>query len=83
MLWDDALVVKMLFNYHLESVTREDMCELTFKNVLLQKFEFGKYAGRYIEEISMSDRGYLEWMLENIMDLDEDLRYSIDYYLRG
>ena len=47
----------------------------------MQKFEFGKYSGRYIEEISMCDRGYLEWMLGNIMDLDEDLRYSIEYNL--
>jgi len=47
----------------------------------MQKFNFGKYEGRYIEEISICDRGYLEWMLMNILDLDEDLRYSINYYL--
>ena len=79
----DSIVVKMLYDYLLESSSVDEMCELSFKNVLLQKFEFGKYAGKYIEEISMNDRGYLEWMLNNIMDLDEDLRYSIDYYLRG
>ena len=31
----------------------------------------------------MCDRGYLEWMLAQIVDLDDDLRYSIDYYLQG
>jgi len=49
--------------------------------VLIQKLDFGKYSGRYIEEITMCDRGYLEWMLSNIADLDEDLRYSIERYL--
>ncbi len=79
----DALIIKLLYDYLLELVTQEEMYILSFKNVLLKKFEFGKYAGRYIEDIAMNDRGYLEWMSENIIDLDEDLRYSITYYLEG
>lgn len=77
----DAEVVKNLYTYLLELSSLEEMQELSFKNVLLSKLEFGKYAGSYIEEIAMNDRGYLEWMLGNILDLDEDLRYSIVYYL--
>ncbi len=77
----DALLVKCLYNYLLDFATQEKMQELSFENVLLKKLEFGKYAGKYIEEIAMNDRGYLEWMLQNILDLDEDLRYSITYYL--
>jgi len=57
------------------------MQNLTFKNVLLEKLEFGKYANRYIEEVVSIDRAYLEWMISNIQDLDEDLKYSINYYL--
>jgi len=79
----DAKVVQNLYNYLLEMATKDEMLELSFKKVLLSKFEFGKYKGRYIEEISMIDRGYLEWMLGNVLDLDEDLRYSISYYLEG
>ncbi len=79
----DTVVLKLLYDYLLELASLEKMKELTFKNVLLEKLEFGKYAGKYIEEIAMNDRGYLEWMLHNIMDLDEDLRYSITYYLQG
>ena len=79
----DALVLKSLFEYLLESSSKEEMYNLSFKNVLIQKFGFGKYKGKYIEEICSVDRGYLEWMLSSLMDLDEDLRYSIDYYLRG
>ncbi|MBU1927405.1 3'-5' exoribonuclease [bacterium] len=77
----DATVMKFLYEYLLELASHERMCELSFKKVLLEKLEFGKYAGRYIEEIAMSDRSYLEWMLSNIGDLDEDLYYSIRHHL--
>lgn len=78
----DALVVKLLFSYLLELASENEMKELSFKNVLIQKFDFGKHKGKYIEEVSMNDRGYLEWMLSNL-DIDEDLMYSINYYLKG
>jgi len=79
----DVLVVKLLFSYLLELSSEEKMRELSFKNVLLEKFTFGKYKGKYIEEVSMNDRGYLEWMLANVSDLDEDLKYSVHHYLEG
>jgi DNA polymerase-3 subunit epsilon/exodeoxyribonuclease X len=78
----DALVVKLLYEYLQEMADESLMQELSFKHVLLSKFNFGKYRSRYIEEIAMSDRAYLEWML-GIDDLDEDLRYSLEYYLQG
>lgn len=80
---DDAKSVKLLYEYLEDMATCEEMQNLSFKNVLVQKLEFGKYAGRYLEEIASIDRAYLEWMLHNILDLDEDLRYSINYYLEG
>ena len=79
----DALVVKLLFNSLEELASLDKMKELSFKNVLLQKFDFGKHSGKYIEEVAMNDRGYLEWMLHSVSDLDEDLKYSINYYLEG
>ena len=79
----DALHVKLLYEYLLDSSSCDEMQELSEKKVLMQKFSFGKYVGKYIEEIVMNDRGYLEWMLSSVKDLDEDLRYSIDYYLQG
>jgi DNA polymerase-3 subunit epsilon/exodeoxyribonuclease X len=78
----DALVIKLLFDYLAEELTQEAMQELSFKNVLLEKFPFGKYAGRYIEEIAMNDRSYLLWML-SLESLDDDLAYSLEYYLQG
>ncbi|NOR58990.1 MAG: 3'-5' exonuclease [Sulfurimonas sp.] len=79
----DATIAKNLYEYLLDMSPKDKLSELSFKKVLITKFEFGKHNGRYIEEISMIDRGYLEWMLANILDLDEDLRYSIEYYLEG
>ena len=77
----DVILTNMLYDYLLDFASCDDMIELSSKSVLMQKLEFGKYSGRYIEEISMSDRSYLEWMLLNVVDMDEDLRYSINYYL--
>jgi DNA polymerase-3 subunit epsilon/exodeoxyribonuclease X len=79
----DALIVKLLYDYLLDYTTMDKMYELSCTNVLIEKLNFGKYAGRYIEEIVMNDRKYLQWLLRNISDLDEDMRYSIEYYLEG
>jgi DNA polymerase-3 subunit epsilon/exodeoxyribonuclease X len=77
---DDAYIVKLLYNYLLELVDREEMLLLSFKPVLLEKFPFGKYKDSYIEEVSINDKNYIAWML-NLDDLDEDLRYSLEYYI--
>lgn len=79
---EDVVMIKSLFDYLLESVTIEQMFKLSFQNVLLEKFSFGKYNGRYIEEIVQNDPQYLQWML-SLENLDTDLRYSIEYYLQG
>ena len=79
----DALVNKLLFEYLLDMASVDKMKELSFTNVLLQKFNFGKHKGKYIEEICMNDRGYIEWLLHSTTDIDEDIKYSINYYLQG
>jgi DNA polymerase-3 subunit epsilon/exodeoxyribonuclease X len=76
----DAVVIKLLYDYLTQELSVEKMHELSFEMVLLQKFPFGKYAGRYIEEIAMQERSYLLWML-SLENLDDDLRYSLEYYL--
>jgi len=78
---NNSLYIKLLYNYLLEIEPHINLIELSSKNVLINRFEFGKYSGCYIEEISISDRGYLVWMLESIESLDDDLRYSIKNYL--
>jgi len=78
----DVLITKLLFDFLNEIERIENMKELSNKKVLLQKLTFGKYQGRYIEEIVDLDRGYLQWML-SLSEIDEDLKYSLEYYLQG
>lgn len=78
----DALHVKMLYNYLLDLAEHEKLVEISKSHVLLSRLPFGKYAKRRIEEIALKDPGYLKWMLESLVDMDEDLRYSIEHFLR-
>lgn len=61
----------------------QKLAELTQTPVLLKIFKFGKYKGESLEEVARKDANYLNWMRENMKDLDEDMRYSIDYYLKN
>ncbi|MBE0499269.1 MAG: 3'-5' exonuclease [Campylobacterales bacterium] len=77
----DAWHLKLLYEHLLDYACLEELIKISSKPVLLQKLPFGKYAGRYIEEISEKDPAYLHWMMGNIEDMDEDLSYSIGRYL--
>ena len=77
----DAFHTMLLYRYLGEMADDEQLMRLTTEQALIHKLPFGKYGGKYIEEIARRDPGYLEWMLNSLSDLDEDLRYSIEYYL--
>lgn len=85
----DVLVMKLLLS-KLVALAKEQFPEeknpmvtlekLTQTPVLLKTFKFGKYRGREIADIAQEDAGYLKWMQGN-MELDEDLAFTLDYYL--
>lgn len=79
---ENILVTKLLFEHLLEYASVSQMKVLSCKHVLLDKFTFGKYMGKHIEEIVQNDRNYVTWMLR-LEELDEDLKYSLEYYMRG
>ncbi len=79
----DALHAKMIYEYLLEMAEEEELIALSQSRLLLSKLPFGKYAKKQIETIALKDPMYLKWMLRSLMDMDEDLRYSIEYYLRS
>lgn len=79
----DALHTKMIYEYLLDLADEEEMISLSQSHLLLSKLPFGKYAKKRIETVALKDPMYLKWMLESLMDMDEDLRYSIEYYLRS
>jgi DNA polymerase III epsilon subunit-like protein len=84
----DVLVMKLLLSRLVQEVRAqfpdkeimEKLAELTNTPVLMKLFKFGKYKGREVEEIAEEDAGYLKWMRKNL-ELDEDLAYTLDYYL--
>jgi len=59
----------------------EKMVDLTNTPILVQTFRFGKHKGKSLEEVAREDAGYLRWMLSNMENLDDDMRYSINHYL--
>lgn len=77
----DALHTKMVLEYLLDLADIERLIEISKSHVLLTRLPFGKYAKKRIEEIALKDPGYLKWMVDSLMDMDEDLRYSIEHYL--
>ncbi len=84
----DVLVMKLLLS-KLVRLTQEKfagmnpmqkLAELTQTPVIMKTFKFGKYKDREIADIVHEDKGYLTWMRANL-DLDEDMTFTLDYYL--
>lgn len=81
----DVLVMKLLLSkltqiakekYSLSGIDAVNkLVELTNTPVFVKILKFGKHKDKSLEEIALSDRGYLNWLLST--DLDEDLEYSI------
>ncbi len=84
----DVLVMKLLLSKLVTEVKHQfpdsdimqKLAQLTETPVLMKLFKFGKYRGQEIEEVASEDAGYIKWMRKNL-DLDEDMVYTLDYYL--
>lgn len=85
----DVLTLKLLLSELRKLIQKQypdqnsvaKMVELTQTPILIKRFRFGKYKSKEIKEVAQNDRGYLEWMLNNMENMDEDLRYSLNYFL--
>jgi len=85
----DVLVLKLFLTKLREAVEKkypgenpvEKMVDLTNTPILVKTFRFGKHKGKSLEEVAQEDPGYLRWMLSSMDNLDDDMRYSINYYL--
>jgi exodeoxyribonuclease X len=78
----DVYFVKDLFEYIRENskLSIEDMIQISKEPAFIRDIHFGKYAGYSLEDIVREDRGYLEWMLNNITE-KEDLMWNIERVL--
>lgn len=81
----DVLILKLFMSaltkkvkeVHPNDNPMQKLVELTKEPVYLNKpLRFGKHKGKTVEELVLVDKGYLEWMKNN-MDLDEDMKYTI------
>lgn len=87
----DVLVLKLFLSKLKELVQAaypkenpvEKMLDLTNTPILVQTFRFGKHKGKALQEVAREDAGYLRWMLTSMENLDDDMRYSINYYLEN
>jgi len=85
----DVLVMKLLLS-KLVLLAKEQFPEeknpmltldkLTQTPVLMKTFKFGKHKGKEVADVAKEDAGYMKWMKGN-MDLDEDMAFTLDYYL--
>jgi len=72
--------VKKQYPEYNEDNIMQKLAELTNTPVLMKIFKFGKYKGENIEQVVSDDKGYIKWMRKNL-DLDEDMKYTLDYYI--
>ena len=85
----DVLILKLLLSKLREIIQKqfpqdnpvEKMVDLTNTPIMIKTFRFGKHKGKTLEEVASSDAGYLRWMMSNMENLDDDMRYSINSVL--
>lgn len=85
----DVLVLKLFLSKLKEAVQQrfpnenpvDKMVDLTNTPVIIESFKFGKYKGKTLKEVAVSDAPYLRWMLKSMENLDEDMRYSLNLVL--
>ncbi len=71
---------------HDEIIAR--MIDISQKPILLKRIAFGKYKGSFFADIARSDRGYLEWLLQQKEEeaangvVNEDALHTLKHYLR-
>lgn len=78
----DVFFLRDLYRYIEKNskFTTEQMIQITREPAFIRNINFGKYAGRALVDIAKEDRGYLEWLKENLTEKD-DLEWNIDRVL--
>jgi exodeoxyribonuclease X len=73
----DVYFLRDLFHYMQShsTLSQENMILITKEPQFMRQMTFGKYAGRTLEDIAKTDRGYLEW-LEEVMTDKPDLQWN-------
>lgn len=91
----DVLVLEKLFERLMKKIITEDsaseedaikkMVDISSRPSILRTFSFGKHNGKKIEEVLQIDRGYLEWLLAQKLESEqneEDWIYTLNHHLK-
>ncbi len=85
----DVLVMKLFLSKLVQKAKEQydgnvmdKLVELTTTPIFVKTFRFGKYRGQTTQEVAKTDPGYLYWMRDNMTDLDEDMRYTLNTLLK-
>lgn len=77
----DATVTGVLLMHMLRELTLDQLVVLTSAPVILRTCNFGaKHRGTPWSQVPMD---YMRWMQREVRDMDEDTRYTIEFYLNG
>lgn len=79
------LYLQMLNIYKTEEKVIEMMLEISSQPFLIKFFNFGKYKDRKVEDIATLDKGYLNWLLTQKMqnnNNEDDWVYTLKYHLK-
>lgn len=77
----DVIVLEKLFDLYSEKMTVEEMLEVSARPIMLKKMGFGKYRDKTFSWIHKNDYNYLQWMLREMREMDENLRYTVNHYV--
>ncbi len=91
---DDVLVLEALFQrlytkmltlYKDRDSVIAEMIRISLEPMLFTMLPFGKHKGKKIEEVAISDRPYLEWLLEQKLQSpngEEDWVHTLKHHLK-
>lgn len=75
---------KMRIEYGKDADIYKEMIEISKRPSLMRRINFGKHAGKLLEDVLKEDRSYLEWLLMKKIDDpqgEEDWIYTLKSYL--
>lgn len=91
----DVLVLEKLFERLMKKIKDEDnasdedtikkMIDISSRPSILRTFSFGKHNGKTIAEVCATDRGYLEWLLAQKLESEQnedDWIYTLNHHLK-
>lgn len=78
----DVAVLYHLFLRMCSKYPVTEMINMTERPILYRVMPFGKFVGQSIKDVVIKDKGYINWALHQKKMEDEDVLYSIKYWIK-